>query len=58
MLVDRRDKTGGLDRVRSIRSRVNRVTGRVRLTRIFKQVFFFFFQLQKQINDKLFSQNE
>ena len=40
--------------------RVNRVTGRVGLGLpvFFKQVFFFFFQLQKQINDILFRENE
>ena len=43
---------------RIIFKRVNRVTGRVRFTRIFQTSFFFFFQLQKQINDNLFRENE
>ena len=38
--------------------RVNRVAGRVRFTRIFQTRFFFFFQLQKQINDNLIRENE
>ena len=37
--------------------RINWVAGRVRFTRIF-QTSFFFFQLQKQINDNLFRENE
>ena len=36
---------------------VNRVVGRAGLTRIF-QASFFFFQLQKQINDNMFRENE
>ena len=36
---------------------VNRVVGRVKLTHIF-QIYYFFFQLQKQINDNLFRENE
>ena len=43
---------------RIIFKRVNRVTGRVRFTHIFQTSFFFFFQLQKQINDNLFRENE
>ena len=35
---------------------VNQVVGPVKLTRIFQN--FFFFQLQKQINDNLFRENE
>ena len=39
--------------------RVNLVAGRVGLTYIFQtSFFFFFFQLQKQINDNMFGENE
>ena len=38
--------------------RVNWVAGRIGLPIFFKQVFFFFFQLQKQINDNLLRENE
>ena len=47
---NRHGKTGKL-------GRVNRIVGRVGLTHIF-QTKFFFFQLQKQINNNLFRENE
>ena len=33
-------------------------SGRIGLTHIFQTSFFFFFQLQKQINDNLYRENE
>ena len=48
---NRHGKTGKL-------GRVNRIVGRVGLTHIFQTKFFFFFQLQKQINNNLFRENE
>ena len=47
---NRHGKTGKL-------GRVNRIVGRVGLTHIF-QTNFFFFKLQKQINNNLFRENE
>ena len=47
---NRHGKTGKL-------GRVNRIVGRVGLIHIF-QTKFFFFQLQKQINNNLFRENE
>ena len=66
IVLDRHGKTGGSGRVGSIgfagqlgrrSKRVNLVAGRVGSTRIF-QINFFFFQLQKQVNDNMFGENE
>ena len=50
LVKSRRGKTGGS-------GQVNRVAGQVRSIHIFQKKNFFF-QLQKQINDNLFRENE
>ena len=61
IVLGRHGKMGGSGRVNRVcGSRVNRVAGQVGLTCIFQRsfLFFIFFQLQKQINDNMFRENE
>ena len=58
IILGRHGKICGPGRVGSIESRVNRLAGPAGLTHIFQNKYFFFFQLQKQINDNMFGENE
>ena len=57
LVKSRRGKTGGSGQVNRAAGQVNRAAGQVRSIHIFQKKNFFF-QLQKQINDNLFRENE